>query len=258
MAERRGDLMAGYRQFHTQFWKDEWLIELEPLERYLFSYLFTNDLSSISGIFKLPLRVIVNETGLEKSVVELMLSKFQAAKKIFYQDGVMWVVNMRKYHKNASPRTMAKVNADVADIPDCNVKKAYLYHEKTGIYSMDTVSILNSENESESVKENERGSSGTASEIEPENVFRVFETEIGMITATISDELQQAEIDYSPGLVVDALREASRQNKRSWKYAMGILKRWKAEGKTVMAQNGKAKQIDPATYEIELPTFGGG
>lgn len=137
--------MAGYRQFHTQFWKDEWLIDLDPLERYLFIYLFTNDLSSISGIYKLPLRVILNETGLDLDFVTATLEKFQRAQKIFYRDGVMWVVNMRRYHKNASPRTMTKVNADVSQIPDCDVKTSYLYHEKTGIYSIDTVSIPRSE-----------------------------------------------------------------------------------------------------------------
>jgi len=108
------------------------LIDLTPLERYLFIYLFTNDLSSISGIYKLPMRVIQNETGLDKEFIQEALDKFQAAKKIFYCDGVMWVVNMRKFHANASPRTMAKVNADVCGIPDGKVKTAYLYYEKTG------------------------------------------------------------------------------------------------------------------------------
>lgn len=249
--------MAGYRQFHTQFWKDEWLIDLEPLERYLFSYLFTNDLSSISGIYKLPLRVIVNETGLEKSVVELMLSKFQAAKKIFYQEGVMWVVNMHKYHKNASPRTMAKVNADVREIPDCQVKTAYLYYEKTGIYSMDTVSIPRSESVIVSVNENKSenitGGIGSVPEIGMAEIVDAYQSEIGMITATISEELQEAEKEYSAALIVDAIHEAARQNKRSWKYTLGILKRWKADGKTPRVSS--APHIDPSQYDTVMPDY---
>ncbi len=133
--------MAGYRQFHTQFWKDEWVIELEPLERYLFSYLFTNDLSSISGIYKLPLRVIQNETGLDRDFILSTFEKFQQAGKLFYKDGVMWVVNMRKFHENVSPTTMTKVNQDVRGIPDCDVKTAYLYHANTGKFCTDTLSI---------------------------------------------------------------------------------------------------------------------
>lgn len=133
--------MAGYRQFHTKFWKDEWLINLTPLERYLFSYLFTNDLSSISGIYKLPFKVIQNETDLDKEFITATLKKFQDAKKIYYQDGVMWIVRMAQHHKNASPKTMTKVRADIAEISDCPVKQAYLYYQETGIYCIDMVSI---------------------------------------------------------------------------------------------------------------------
>ena len=147
-------MMAGYRQFHTKFWKDEWLIELEPKERYLFIYLFTNDLSSISGIYKIPKKVIANETGLTPEFIESTFKKFQDAQKIMYADGVLWVVNMMKYHRNASPQTMKKVNSDIADIPDCQVKKAYIYHSETGIYSIDMVSIPSSESVSVSVSEN--------------------------------------------------------------------------------------------------------
>lgn len=137
--------MAGYRQFHTQFWKDEWVIELDPLKKYLFTYLFTNELSSISGLYKLPIKVIINETGLEKDFILSALKEFQEAKKIAYADNVLWVVNMRKFHENASPHTMKKVTNDINDIPDCAVKKAYQYYQETGIYSIDTVSIQNSE-----------------------------------------------------------------------------------------------------------------
>lgn len=133
--------MAGYRQFHTKFWKDSWVIELEPLERYLFTYLFTNEQSSISGIFELPMRIIQNETGLEREFIVATLDKFQKANKIVYKDNVIWVVKMRQHHQNASPQTMKKVNADIAWIPDCEVKNAYRYYQETGKMSTDTVSI---------------------------------------------------------------------------------------------------------------------
>jgi len=147
--------MAGYRQFHTKFWKDAWVIDLDPLERYLFSYLFTNEQSSISGIYELPLKIIQNETGLELEFIKQSLSKFQDAKKIFYKDNIVWVVKMMQHHKNASPTTMTKVNNDVSWIPDCDVKKAYLYYQKTGIYCIDTVSIPISESVSKSVSKSE-------------------------------------------------------------------------------------------------------
>lgn len=133
--------MAGYRQFHTKFWKDEWTIDLDPLERYLFIYLFSNDLSSISGIYRIPLRVIANETGLEIDFVQKCLDKFEKQKKILYRDNTVWVVNMEKYHSNASPLTQTRVNKDIDTIPDNVVKQAYICHKSTGIFCTDTVSI---------------------------------------------------------------------------------------------------------------------
>lgn len=245
--------MGGYRQFHTKFWKDEWLIELEPLERYLFTYLFTNDLSSISGIFKLPMRVIINETGLDKPFIEKTLAKFEQHEKIMYRDGVMWVVKMHSYHKNASPKTMTKVYADVAEIGACDVKTCYEYYQETGIYSTDTVYILNQRRLNKSSIERENKKESTSDAPPPPNVFQVYESEIGALTAIISDDLQMAERDYSPEWVIAAIQEAAKNNKRSWAYALAILKRCKAEGKSPGTKdkekqgtngNGYRKQVD--------------
>jgi DnaD/phage-associated family protein len=245
--------MAGYRQFHTKFWKDEWLIELEPLERYLFSYLFTNELSSISGIYKLPKRVIRNETGLAEKFIDETLKKFQDARKIFYKDGVVWVVNMKQYHKNASPKTMIRVNADVAQIEDCDVKTSYLYYEKTGEYCIDTVSIpgrvslilstILSKNKSENKSDD--------LPLRP-NIYSVYEHEIGALTATIAEELELAEKDYPAGWVEDALKESARMNKRSWKYAEAILKRWNVEGRGDKPKSNGNKPSVPVM--ITLPS----
>ncbi len=258
--------MAGYRQFHTKFWKDDWVIELEPMERYLFSYLFTNELSSISGIYKLPLRVIVNETGLEKDFIVASLKKFQEAKKIFYQDGVMWVVKMRSFHKNASPRTMTKVNNDIAEIPDCPVKTAYLYYQKTGIYNIDTISIQNSESVSVSVNKSVSASvseidtvSATAatddfdaveqinssSDENQANIYSLYQGEIGLLTPMIADALGDAEKHYPPDWIPDAIREAATHNARSWKYVEAILKRWKEEGKKSLKPKAREEYSGP-------------
>jgi len=81
-------------------------------------------------------------------------------------------------------------------------------------------------------------------ETEPEQlpavgeVFSTYESEIGILTPSIADELRLAVVDYPPEWIIDALRESSRQNKRNWSYARAILKRWKAEGRG----NGHKKQ----------------
>ena len=76
--------------------------------------------------------------------------------------------------------------------------------------------------------------SASESESESESIrppiFAIYEQEIGPLTPMISEELQQAEKDYLPGWVEDAIHEAAIHNKRSWKYIDVILKRWKADG----------------------------
>ena len=222
--------MAGYRQFHTKFWKDEWLIDLEPMERYLFSYLFTNELSSISGLYKLPLKVIINETGLQPNFINKTLAKFQVAKKIFYKDGVMWVVNMKNHHKNASPLTMKKVNNDIDEIGDCAVKRAYLYHEETGKYSIDTISILNSE--SVSVSENLTKDKAESEALPPlKNNYLLYTEEIGLLTPSISDFIDLYEKELTEDWVHDAILEASKHSAKTMAYVKKVLDTWKANGR---------------------------
>lgn len=221
--------MAGYRQFHTKFWKDEWLIDLEPMERYLFSYLFTNELSSISGLYKLPLKVIINETGLQPNFINKTLAKFQVAKKIFYKDGVIWVVNMKNHHKNASPLTMKKVNNDIDEIGDCAVKRAYLYHEETGKYSIDTVSILNSESVSLSESLNKDKAEPEALPPLPD-AYTTYENNIGSITSFIADGIDNWLKIYPENWIPAAIEEAVKNNARNFKYCDAILKRWAVDG----------------------------
>jgi DnaD/phage-associated family protein len=78
-----------------------------------------------------------------------------------------------------------------------------------------------------------------------ENVFVVFENEIGMLTPSISEEVLLAEKDYPAGWVEDALKAAAAANKRSWSYAKGILRNW---------QNGGRNATPPAQHESKAVT----
>lgn len=60
---------------------------------------------------------------------------------------------------------------------------------------------------------------------------RVYEQEIGLLTPLTSEALAEACERYSDEWVSDALREAARNNARSWAYAEAILRRWEREGR---------------------------
>lgn len=89
-----------------------------------------------------------------------------------------------------------------------------------------------------------------------ENVFVVFEKEIGVLTPTISDELILAEKDYPAGWVEEALRESARSNHRSWKYAKGILRNWLTSGRGPLppktAQPETPRKYEPVVVDGEV------
>ena len=77
--------------------------------------------------------------------------------------------------------------------------------------------------------------------LERSNLFRLYEENIGPLTPLIADALNDAETTYGPRWVADAIELAVKHNKRSWKYAEAILKRWKEEGRAEK-QSGRDDQ----------------
>lgn len=77
------------------------------------------------------------------------------------------------------------------------------------------------------------GESGSLVEILPErpNIFRLYESNIGPLTPMIGDALKDAAGSYPAEVIAEAIREAVKSNKRSWRYIDAILKRWETEGR---------------------------
>jgi hypothetical protein len=117
--------MANYRQIHVSIWKDEWFLDLEPQEKLLFIYLFSNESTSLSGLYKLPLKVIAFETCLNIEFIKTALNKFESSGKAYYKDGMIWIVNMRIYNRGGET-VYARIVADIDAIPDCELKRIYL------------------------------------------------------------------------------------------------------------------------------------
>jgi hypothetical protein len=162
--------MANYRQIHVSIWKDEWFLDLEPAEKLLFIYLFSNEATSLAGIYKLPMKVIEFETGLDRKFIEDTLSKFQLVGKALYENGIVWVTNMRRYHETKSSKVQTRILSDIALIPDCPLKIRYLY-------GMDTRPQLKEEEE-EKEEEKEKEYVPTSAS----DAVRVFADVTGMIT----------------------------------------------------------------------------
>jgi len=66
---------------------------------------------------------------------------------------------------------------------------------------------------------------------ERENIYRLYEDNIGPLTPMVAQELKEAEGLYPVEWIREAFREAAVLNHRSWRYAARILERWATEGR---------------------------
>lgn len=85
-------------------------------------------------------------------------------------------------------------------------------------------------------------------------VCAAYETDIGLITATIANDIGTMLDEGVPSTAIAAaIRESARKNKRSWSYVNGIIRRVRAQG---YAGIGEARPVavDPAVakHDAEL------
>jgi len=62
------------------------------------------------------------------------------------------------------------------------------------------------------------------------NIYQLYEENIGPLTPLMADALREAEEEYPPEVIEDAVAKAVKANARKWNYVAAILKRWKEEG----------------------------
>lgn len=95
--------MAKQRYINTKFWSDNFVSELNPLDRYLFLYFLTNEHTNIAGIYELPLKTVSFETGLELDMLKKMIARL--AGKVHYIDGWVYVANFQRHQYARSDNT---------------------------------------------------------------------------------------------------------------------------------------------------------
>jgi len=79
---------------------------------------------------------------------------------------------------------------------------------------------------------------------ETAEIARLYEAEIGKISAFVAQELNDTLQNYPADWIKDAIKEAVKQNKRKWSYVRGILNHWKEPG----CQGEKTSKADPDKY----------
>lgn len=82
-------------------------------------------------------------------------------------------------------------------------------------------------------------------------VFSCYETNIGQLTAYLSELIAQAVDDFGAVLVMDAIKTATTANVRKWAYVNGILERWRANGRS--KPKGQPTHQPGEKFKVQFP-----
>ena len=129
--------MAKQRLVNTRLWSDNWIRRINPLDRYLFLYLLTNEHTNISGIYELPITTMAFETGIdERDLEKSMLPKLEP--KVYYIDGWICIKNFQKHQSGDSEKIKIGIKSEMDRIPQEIKKKINDTLSIPYVYPMDT------------------------------------------------------------------------------------------------------------------------
>lgn len=96
----------------TDYWTDTRVDKLDPIEKLLYIYCFTNDKSCRSGCTEIPIKKIWYETWIDRDMVTKILKRFEEDGKVAYINWYLVVRNFIKYHFSgiSSPEKRSKNN----------------------------------------------------------------------------------------------------------------------------------------------------
>lgn len=110
--------MAKYRQLHTEFWNDGFVLDLTPEEKYFYIYLMTNSNTTQCGIYELPKRIIETQTGYNRETVDKLLKRFKEYQKISYCEETKEIIilNWIKYNQPNNSNAIKCVNKELKTV----------------------------------------------------------------------------------------------------------------------------------------------
>lgn len=108
--------MAQNRYVSTNFWKDNYVVELDPTEKLIFIYLLTNPKTNIAGIYEINIREIAFDTGFDVEVVRRALEKFMVEDRIVVAEGWLGLKNWQK-HQSINPSVRQGIDRQLRLLP---------------------------------------------------------------------------------------------------------------------------------------------
>ncbi len=121
--------MAKQRIINTRFWIDDYISNLDPIEKLMFLYFLTNPATDISGVYELPIKNIALDTGIEKEMVLKIMGRFKRDKKIFYEDGWVAIKNFAKHQNLKNSKILTGIKEGLSRAPKSIQDKLYMTHD---------------------------------------------------------------------------------------------------------------------------------
>lgn len=131
--------MATKRTIPTELWSQEWFLSLSPQAKCLYLYARTNPRANLAGIYALPRRVMLLETGLTEAQFSAALQQL-GDDRLRYENGIIWVIDLRdeELGERPSEKLVACVDKDVKGLAHTDLTRDYRIRYG---YPIDTVSI---------------------------------------------------------------------------------------------------------------------
>lgn len=250
--------MAIYRNVNITFWTDTKVSDdFSPEDKYFMLYCLTNNYTNLCGCYEISIKQMSRDTGYNEETIEKLLERFKDIHKvIFYnkENKELLIKNWYKYNWTKSEKLDKPLLKEIENIKTVEFKKVVAdeYNKRDTvsipyIYPMDTTVTASV---SDTVSE-------TDSEIA--EITKCYEENIGLLTPATAELLFDYLKDMNKDLIIQAIKIASINNKRTGRYIQGILNDWSKKGfKTLLdveqEQNTfkNKKEEKQEEYEHEL------
>lgn len=234
--------MAKYRQLHTQFWSDGFVLDLTPEEKYFYLYLMSNTKTSQCGVYELPLRVIEMETGYNRETVIKLIKRFIDYKKIKYDEETkeIMIFNWVKYNVPNNINSIKCINKELKNIKNKEfIKILYLKYCELQLdieKLFDGIFILTNEKKTlEGVNEDIGSKEGISNKVEVtneeintnlEDVVTFFKKNICTPKDLEYRKIKEWANRIDCDVIIMAIEEAVKYNAKNIQYIENILYSW--------------------------------
>ncbi|MCH5436403.1 MULTISPECIES: DnaD domain-containing protein [Bacillus cereus group] len=246
--------MAVYRNVQVNFWQDEFILDLTPEERYFYIYLLTGTKTKQCGIYVLPKRLAELETGYSMETVEKLLNRFVAYGKILYdaETKELYILNWLHYNPILNTNVEKCVLRELKTVKNKEFIHMFLrkcLEEEWKIPLLLQHFGMPEEEDTSSLQEvvEKIEDMEVEEDTQHSEVYKFYEQNIRSLSPYIVKELKGWIRKVSGNTVLEALKIAFEQNKRTFAYVKGILRNWckKGQGNLIEGKEGEVCLHDP-------------